>query len=199
MSKPFFYRLNASDLFSIVRELSDKECSKWLRTFASDLVAGNTQNEFTQSLIDEAVKYKESKSLAGKKGMERRYQNPNSVITELQQTDNTDITNSVITSNRSSNNNSTETTKDKVKRFVPPSLLEVETYITEKNYPVDPVKWFNHYSSNGWKVGKNKMVSWHSAVATWLPEKPKQAAVEVRKETPQEHKAALQRSFLNSL
>jgi len=101
MSKPFFYRLNASDLFAVVRELSDKECSKWLRIFASDLVAGNTQNEFTQSLIDEAKKYKENKSLAGKKGMEKRYQNPNTVITELQQMDNIDIT-------RSSNSNNTE-------------------------------------------------------------------------------------------
>lgn len=113
MPKPFFYKLNASDFFSVVRELSDKECAKWLRTFASDLVAGNTKNQYTQSLIDEALKFKENKSLAGKKGMEKRYQRSNSVITVLDLCYNNDITNMDITrsnnSNRSNNNNNNNT------------------------------------------------------------------------------------------
>jgi hypothetical protein len=74
--KPFFYRINAADLFSVVRELSDKECAKWLRDFSADLVAGNSKNEFTVSIIEEAQKFKEKKSLAGKKGMETRWEKP---------------------------------------------------------------------------------------------------------------------------
>ena len=105
--KPFFYRLNAADFFAIVREIPNKDCAKWLRIFACDLVAGNTQNEYTQTLINEAKKFKESKSLAGKKGMESRYQNPNSVITELQQKGNTDITSS------SSSSSTVTVTKEK--------------------------------------------------------------------------------------
>jgi len=57
------------------------------------------------------------------------------------------------------------------KIFIPPTVEEVKEYITAKQYFIDPSKWWNHYNSNGWKVGKNKMVSWHSAIATWLPEK----------------------------
>ena len=29
------------------------------------------------------------------------------------------------------------------------------------------MKWFNHYQSNGWKVGKNPMKDWHAAIHTW--------------------------------
>lgn len=52
-------------------------------------------------------------------------------------------------------------------RFTPPTLEEVKAYCIERNNNVDPVKWFNYYESNGWKVGKNKMSKWKSAVITW--------------------------------
>lgn len=57
--------------------------------------------------------------------------------------------------------------KEKPKRFTKPTVEEIQSYITEKNYSVSAIKFFNYYESNGWKVGKNKMVSWRSAVATW--------------------------------
>ncbi len=53
-------------------------------------------------------------------------------------------------------------------RFVPPTLEELKKYIAEKNYKgVDPVTFISHYNSNGWKVGKNKMVDWHATVDKW--------------------------------
>lgn len=53
------------------------------------------------------------------------------------------------------------------KIFVPPSLDQVKEYCKQRNNRVDPEKWFHHYQSNGWKVGKNSMKSWQSAVITW--------------------------------
>ena len=50
---------------------------------------------------------------------------------------------------------------------IPPSLEAVVKYCGEKGKRVDPVRFFNHYESNGWLVGKNKMKNWHAAVATW--------------------------------
>ena len=29
-------------------------------------------------------------------------------------------------------------------------------------------RFYRHYSSNGWKVGDNKMVSWHHSIAGWV-------------------------------
>ncbi len=61
--------------------------------------------------------------------------------------------------------------KEPVKRFVPPTPLEVDAYMVEKglNKPDEANKFCDHFESNGWKVGgKTKMVSWKAAVRTWL-------------------------------
>ena len=60
---------------------------------------------------------------------------------------------------------------DGQRKFYPPSIEEVSKYIEEKNFNVDPVKWWNFYDSKGWMIGKNKMKNWRSAVATWNTEK----------------------------
>jgi hypothetical protein len=53
-------------------------------------------------------------------------------------------------------------------RFTPPTLEQCEAYKAEKGYRfVDGATFFLFYESNGWKVGRNKMVSWHSAMAGW--------------------------------
>lgn len=53
------------------------------------------------------------------------------------------------------------------KIFKPPTLEEVKAYCLERGGKVNPEKWFNHYTSNGWMVGKNKMKVWKAAVITW--------------------------------
>ena len=57
--------------------------------------------------------------------------------------------------------------KAKVKRFVKPTLNDLEHYCIERNNKVDIQKFFNYYESNGWKVGKNPMKDWRAAVRTW--------------------------------
>jgi hypothetical protein len=48
-----------------------------------------------------------------------------------------------------------------------PSLEEVKIYCRERRNSVDPEKWFDHYSANGWRVGRNPMRDWKAAVRTW--------------------------------
>ena len=57
--------------------------------------------------------------------------------------------------------------KAKSKRFVKPTLNDLEHYCIERNNKVDIQKFFNYYESNGWKVGKNPMKDWRAAVRTW--------------------------------
>ncbi len=57
--------------------------------------------------------------------------------------------------------------KEPVSRFVKPDKTEVYFYIQENGYSVNVEDWFNHYESNGWKVGKNPMKDWKAAVRTW--------------------------------
>ena len=52
-------------------------------------------------------------------------------------------------------------------RFVPPSVDEVRAYCQERGNSVDPQRFVDYYSSNGWMVGKTKMKDWKAAVRTW--------------------------------
>lgn len=51
--------------------------------------------------------------------------------------------------------------------FKPPTIEEVQAYCRERGNNVDAERWHNHYSSNGWMVGKTRMVDWKAAVRTW--------------------------------
>lgn len=53
------------------------------------------------------------------------------------------------------------------KRFVPPTLEEVQAYIVEKGYCVDAESFIAFYQSKNWYVGKNKMKDWKAALVTW--------------------------------
>ena len=55
----------------------------------------------------------------------------------------------------------------KTKAFVKPTLSEVQDYIRTMGYQVDAEAFIAFYESNGWKVGKNPMKSWKSALVTW--------------------------------
>ena len=53
-------------------------------------------------------------------------------------------------------------------RFTPPTVDEVKTYCVERGSSVDPEKFVDFYSANGWKQGRNKpIVDWKAAVRTW--------------------------------
>ena len=55
----------------------------------------------------------------------------------------------------------------RTKRFTPPTVDEVRAYCQERQNGVDPQRFVDYYSSNGWMVGKNKMKDWKAAVRTW--------------------------------
>lgn len=56
---------------------------------------------------------------------------------------------------------------DVSKGFKKPTIDEIKAYCQERSNSVDPDKFYNYYESNGWKVGKNPMKNWKSAVITW--------------------------------
>lgn len=53
------------------------------------------------------------------------------------------------------------------KRFTPPTVEEVAQYCFDRVSTVDPQRFVDYYTSNGWMVGKNKMKDWKAAVRTW--------------------------------
>lgn len=61
-------------------------------------------------------------------------------------------------------------------RFTPPTLAEVQAYCKERGNNVDAQRFIDYYTSNGWKVGRNKMKNWQAAVRTWENTSNKPAA-----------------------
>lgn len=55
------------------------------------------------------------------------------------------------------------------KGFVKPSKQHVQNYFTSIGINgLSYEKFYDHYESNGWKVGKNSMKSWEAAVRNWV-------------------------------
>ena len=54
--------------------------------------------------------------------------------------------------------------------FKKPTLEEVQRFFTIKECYVqkEPEKFWLHYESNGWYVGKSKMRSWRAAASGWI-------------------------------
>ena len=55
----------------------------------------------------------------------------------------------------------------KRKRFVKPTLSDIQQYCIERNNNVNAEQFYDYYESNGWKVGKNAMKDWKACVRTW--------------------------------
>ena len=64
---------------------------------------------------------------------------------------------------------SNSNTKEKVRaaRFSPPTVQEVQDFISANGFSVDAQHFVDYYTSNGWKVGKNPMKDWQATVRSW--------------------------------
>lgn len=51
--------------------------------------------------------------------------------------------------------------------FIPPSLEEVEAYIKEKGYSIDPEYFWNFYRSIGWEVDGEPLTKWKMECWRW--------------------------------
>lgn len=65
-----------------------------------------------------------------------------------------------------------------------PSIEEVEAYCRERHNGVDPQKWFDFYTANGWKVGRNSMKDWKASVRYWERNNPKPTVVSTEETVP---------------
>lgn len=66
------------------------------------------------------------------------------------------------------------------KRFTAPTIEDVKAYCKERGNRVDPERFIDYYTSNGWKVGKNPMKDWKAAVRTWERSEPKQGRMSAK-------------------
>lgn len=53
------------------------------------------------------------------------------------------------------------------KKFVKPTVEEIEKYCKERNNKIDANVFYDFYESKGWVVGKSSMKDWKACVRTW--------------------------------
>jgi predicted phage replisome organizer len=51
--------------------------------------------------------------------------------------------------------------------FQIPTLQEISDYCLERKNKINAQLFLDHYTTNGWMVGKNKMKDWKAAIRTW--------------------------------
>ena len=134
----------------------------------SDTMINDVLNEFFtetekgwvhKRILKEIEKYKsflDKQRVNGSKGGRPKKPKPNPSLTQTKPKKTLTTNHKPLTNNQKSNG-----------RFAPPSLIEVENYISEKSYQINPVAFVSHYEANGWMVGKNKMKDWKAAVRGW--------------------------------
>lgn len=63
--------------------------------------------------------------------------------------------------------NPTAEKKESSKKFIKPTISEIDTYCKERNNNISGGDFFDFYESKGWKIGNSPMKDWKSAVRTW--------------------------------
>jgi predicted transcriptional regulator len=103
------------------------------------------------------------------------YQQVNKRITNEQQTNNKRIT--TKQEERIENKEIVVMGKQpQQKKFIPPSVEEVKEFCKERNNGIDAERFWHYYNSKGWKIGKESMKKWQSAVITWEKQDAKSTA-----------------------
>lgn len=83
--------------------------------------------------------------------------------------------------------NGKPTTNVKSKQFRKPTREEAEAYCNEKGLAlVDLDRWFDHYTSNGWKVGRNPMKDWKATLRNWNRDQEKRDRADTQKASLQQ-------------
>lgn len=77
-------------------------------------------------------------------------------------------------------------------KLIPPSLAEVREFLASLGSAVDPERFYDFYESNGWKVGRVRMVNWHATARNWHRQDKTRVEV-VRNLTEWERKQKLDR------
>jgi uncharacterized protein YdaU (DUF1376 family) len=140
--------------------LSEKDMLKICGSYDEDIFskfhkdeAGLYYNERLEAEINRRLAYSESR----RKNREKKNKDVKNICDSYE----------AHMENENENENINNNSKSKSKRFIKPTLEEVQAYCKERGNNVDPQQFIDHYDSNGWRVGRNPMKDWKAAVRTW--------------------------------
>lgn len=154
----FDFRVSAEKVKSIVEDFG-------LFVFTED-----SKHFYSESFL-QRMKLKDEKSLKARESANQRWrkktEEQKEMRTQCERIKNECERNASKVKKSKVNTKEKEKEKEKPKRFLPPSLDEVENYISEKGYSVDAEAFIAFYTAKNWFIGKNKMKDWRAAIVTW--------------------------------
>ena len=166
-----------TDWITIFEELDDCEAGQLIKHFmryVNDLNPDPPSRliklvfePIRQSLKRDLIKYETIRS-KNKENAFMRWQNKNATASDriLNDAKHADSDNDSVSDNGIDSDKVIDKVI-KIKRFTIPTIEDVIIYCSERKNSIDPNRWMDYYTSNGWMVGKNKMKDWKSAIRTW--------------------------------
>jgi uncharacterized protein YdaU (DUF1376 family) len=114
---------------------------------------------------DKEISAYASKSEKARKSAGSRWGNANALRTHCDGIATVECDGIATITNTITNTNIKATTTRK--KFVSPEPQEVTDYARSIGFELDGEQFVAYYQTRGWKVGKDMMVDWQSAVVTW--------------------------------
>lgn len=164
--EPCYFRniqLEIGQVATTVREIKEKTGinEQPIRTSLKKLISTNeitikTTNKYSVITLLNYAEYQ---------GTNNQFNNP---LTNNQQTTNKQLTNAPISKEIKKLRNKEINNSVGKSKFSPPALDEIKAYCLERKNNVDPERFFDYYSANGWVQGKGKPIKdWKACVRTW--------------------------------
>lgn len=99
-----------------------------------------------------------------KRNAEKRWEKDDTTGIPVVNQSNTNLKPETLNSKLKTQNQSCEAAAPpSAKRFTPPTLAEVQSYVAERHSAVDPQSFIDFYEAKGWMVGKTPMKDWKAA------------------------------------
>lgn len=148
-------------LFPKLEENKNKWKEEKLKRSEAGRIGGLASGEARRSNRSKSLKQNEAIVQSASKSL-NDYEANEAVNVNVNVNDNVNVldnTRKLVLSNGKENS--------KEKRFVKPTLDEIQLYILDNDLSVDAETFFDFYESKSWKVGKSPMKDWRAALRNW--------------------------------
>ena len=152
-----------NDIPAVARHIKMRDSEEVIKSILSEFF--ELRGEYWHSTrADKEIAAYTLKSEKAKRSIACRWANTNVLRTNNER--NTTLVYEGITTNTNTNTNIVKA-KTTRKKFVKPEPQEVTDYAKSIGFELDGEHFVAYYQTRGWKVGKDLMVDWKSAVVTW--------------------------------
>ena len=152
-----------NDIPAVARHIKMRDSEEVIKSILTEFF--ELRGEYWHSnRADKEIAAYTLKSEKAKRSIACRWANTNVLRTNNER--NTTLVYEGITTNTNTNTNIVKA-KTTRKKFVKPEPQEVTDYAKSIGFELDGEHFVAYYQTRGWKVGKDLMVDWKSAVVTW--------------------------------